>query len=89
MNPDPMKVVGHRILLRRVDLIDRQKQRFPALRKRRASSRSGAASSVRPSTTMTISAASCSAIRAWRKISEGNQIFLFGNDSAVSTTRKS
>ena len=43
---------------------------------------SGAASSVRPSTTITMASACSSATRAWRKISDGNQRLVVGNDAA-------
>ena len=43
---------------------------------------SGDASSVRPSTTSTITSASSSATRAWRKISAGISCLVVGNDAA-------
>ena len=48
---------------------------------------SGAASSVRPSTTMTMASASSSATRAWRKISAGMRSGSSGTMPPVSTTR--
>ncbi len=53
----------------------------------RASSTSGAASSVRPSTTITIASASSSATRACRKISAGISASSSGTTPPVSTTR--
>ena len=59
----------------------------PVRSSRRASSMSGAASSVRPSTTITMASASSSATRAWRKISDGISALSSGTMPPVSTTR--
>ncbi len=87
--PSRRNSVGLRLQLAAIStLLTARNSGLPVRCSRRASSMSGAASSVRPSTTMTMASASSSATRAWRKISAGISSLSSGMMPPVSTTRK-
>jgi len=68
-------------------LLTARKSGLPPRISKRARSRSGAVSSLRPSTTRMIASASSNAIRAWRNISAGMKSFSSGSIPPVSTMR--
>ena len=71
-----MKLVCETVLFLGMDFVDREEERLAGADDCRASSISGDAISVRPSTTMMTASASSSATLAWRKISAGMKSYL-------------
>ena len=77
-----MKLVASGSAACRIHLVDRKEERLAGADSRRASSRSGAASSVRPSTTMTIASASSSATLRLAKDFRRDEVFVVGKNAA-------